>query len=64
MEENLQWLWLAFGCAWLIHIFYVFTISSREKKIRQQLDHLKSLLEERESKSGERGSRPERAGRP
>ena len=52
MEENLKWLWYAFGAAWIIHIFYIRTISSREKKIREQLDHLKSLLAEREGKSG------------
>jgi bacteriorhodopsin len=52
MEENLKWLWYAFGAAWIIHIFYLTTIASREKKIREQLDHLKSLLTERERKTG------------
>ena len=53
MEENLKWLWFAFGAAWIIHILYVVTISSREKRLREQLDHLKSLLTEREGKAGE-----------
>ena len=51
MEENLKWLWYAFGAAWAIHIFYVATISSRAKKLREQLDHLKALLAEREAKT-------------
>jgi bacteriorhodopsin len=52
MEENLKWLWWAFGSAWIIHILYLVTISAREKKLRQQLDHLRTLLKEHEGKAG------------
>ena len=49
MEENLEWLWYAFSAAWLLHIFYLGSLSVREKKLRQQLRNLKALLEESDS---------------
>lgn len=50
MEENLKWLWYAFTVAWLIHLIYVATLSARERKLRDELDALKALLEERQQK--------------
>ena len=48
MEENLKWLWYAFSAAWIFHILYLWSLSIREKRLRQQLADLKSLLEDRE----------------
>ena len=48
MEENLKWLWFAFGSAWIIHILYVFWIAGRTKELRSQIDHLKALLKDQE----------------
>ncbi len=52
MNENLQWIWYAFSVAWIIHLLYLVSISSREKKLREQMDYLKTLLQEHESKAG------------
>jgi len=52
MEENLKWLWWAFGAAWVIHILYVASIASRAKDLRGQLDNLKSLLKDQQEKAG------------
>lgn len=52
MEENLKWLWYAFGAAWVIHILYVASIASRAKDLRGQLDNLKSLLKDQQEKAG------------
>ena len=46
MEENLKWLWYAFSTAWILHVLYLGSLSVREKKLRQQLQNLKALLEE------------------
>ena len=51
MEENLRWLWYAFGAAWVIHTLYVYSIASRAKELRSQIDNLKSLLKEQELKA-------------
>ncbi len=50
MQENLEWLWYAFSAAWVLHILYLVSISAREKKLRQQISDLRSLLEEHDSK--------------
>jgi len=51
MEENLKWLWYAFGSAWIIHILYVYSIASRTKQLRSQIENLKTLLKEHEQKA-------------
>ena len=51
MQENLEWLWYAFSAAWVLHILYLVLISAREKKLRQQISDLRSLLEEHDSKA-------------
>lgn len=48
MEENLKWLWYAFGLAWVLHIAYLGLLSSRASGLRRQMDDLKALLRERE----------------
>ena len=54
MEENLKWLWMAFGVAWILHILYVYTLASRQKSLRNEVQQLRAQLEERESGSGDR----------
>ena len=45
MEENLKWLWYAFSVAWVIHVFYLVSLGRREKKLREELESLKSMVE-------------------
>jgi len=50
MEENLKWLWYAFSVAWALHLLYLASISRREKKLREEMEALKSMVEERQRK--------------
>lgn len=47
MEENLKWLWYAFSAAWIIHLLYVVSLARREKRLRDELQALKSMVEEK-----------------
>ena len=47
MEENLKWLWYAFSVAWIIHLAYVASLGRREKKLREEIEALKAMVEER-----------------
>ncbi|HYM13076.1 MAG TPA: CcmD family protein [Bryobacterales bacterium] len=49
MQENLKWLWYAFSIAWVIHLLYVVSLGRREKKLRSEIEALKSMVEERKS---------------
>ena len=48
MEQNFAFLFYGFSAAWLIVILYVISIAIREKKLRQELDRVKRMLDERE----------------
>ena len=48
MGDNLQWLFGAFARGWVIHMLYLLSISSRQKKVFKQLDDLQRLLPGRE----------------
>jgi len=50
MEENLKWLWYAFSAAWVLHLLYVISLGRREAKLREELETLKSLVEDRQKK--------------
>ena len=50
MEENLKWLWYAFSAAWVIHLLYLVSLGRRQKKLREELETLKSMVEERQRK--------------
>ena len=58
--KNLKWLWAAFSVAWALHIGYVLSLSSREKKLRGQLEDIRSMLREH-GESRERGAAPDGA---
>jgi CcmD family protein len=48
MEQNFAFLFYGFTAAWLIVILYVISIAVRENKLRQELDRVKRMLDERD----------------
>jgi len=46
--QNSAFLFVGFTVAWLIVIVYVITIALREKRLRQELDRVKRMMEENE----------------
>ena len=49
MEENLKWVWAAFSVAWALHLLYVYTLASRQKKLNDEMRDLRAQLEERDT---------------
>jgi CcmD family protein len=47
--QNYTFMFYGFTVAWLIVIVYVISIAVREKKLRQELDRVKRMVEEGES---------------
>jgi CcmD family protein len=47
--ENYNFMFLGFTVAWLIIIVYVISIALREKKLREEIDRVKRMVEEGES---------------
>ena len=47
--QNYNFMFYGFTVAWLIVIGYVISIAIREKKLRQELDRVKKMIEEGES---------------
>jgi CcmD family protein len=48
-SQNSLFLFIGFTVAWLIVIGYVISIALREKKLRQELDRVKRMVEESEN---------------
>ena len=46
--QNYTFLFLGFTVAWLIIIVYVISIALREKKLREELDRVKRMVEQGE----------------
>ncbi len=46
MEENLKWVWAAFSVAWALHLIYVYTLASRQKKLSDEVRDLRAQLDE------------------
>lgn len=46
--QNSTFLVIGFTAAWLIVIVYVISIARREKRLRQELDRVKRMVEENE----------------
>jgi CcmD family protein len=46
--QNFNFMFYGFTVAWLIVIVYVISIALREKKLRQELDRVKRMVEENE----------------
>jgi len=43
----LNYLFAAYAVIWIILAIYLFSIQSRERKLRDELNHLKQLLEQK-----------------
>ena len=48
--RNFTFMFYGFLAAWLILVVYVVSLVSRERKIKRELDNLKSMLADRERK--------------
>ena len=48
-SQNFTFMFYGFTVAWLIIIVYVISIAVREKKLREELDRVKRMVEEGES---------------
>ena len=46
--RNLLYMFYGFLAAWLIVIAYVITIAMREKHLKQELERVRRMIEERE----------------
>lgn len=46
--RNFTYMFYGFLAAWLIVIVYIISIAMRERKLRQELDRVKRLVEDRE----------------
>ena len=44
-STNFKYLFFGFTVAWLIVVIYVVTLISREKKIREEMNRLKQMVE-------------------
>ena len=52
MDKNFEYMFFGFLAAWMVVIVYVISIAVRERSLRQELDRVKRLVEERESEVG------------
>jgi len=50
MDSNFTFMFYGFLTAWLIVMLYVISIALRERKLRQELDRVKRMVEEGERK--------------
>ena len=50
MEENFKWLWYAFSLAWVLVVGYLFSLGRGESKLRDELESLKTMIEDRQKK--------------
>lgn len=48
---NYTFMFYGFLAAWLVVIVYVISIALRERRLRQELDRVKRMLEEREQET-------------
>jgi CcmD family protein len=46
MDQNFTFMFYGFLAAWLVVIIYVISIALRERKLRQELDRVKRMVEE------------------
>jgi hypothetical protein len=44
MEENLHWIFWAYGLGWALVFVYLFWISRREQDLRRRVSELRELL--------------------
>lgn len=48
MDSNYTFMFYGFTVAWLVVIIYVISIALRERRLRQELDRVKRMVEEGE----------------
>lgn len=46
MEENLRWVWYAFGIAWGLHSLYAISLAMRQKRLVRQIEDLHHLIKD------------------
>jgi CcmD family protein len=49
MDQNYTFMFYGFTAAWLVVIIYVISIALRERKLRDELDRVKRMVDDRES---------------
>jgi CcmD family protein len=54
MDSNFTFMFYGFLAAWLIVIIYVISIALRERKLRQELDRVKRMVDDREQEQKKR----------
>jgi CcmD family protein len=54
MDRNFEYMFFGFLAAWMVVIIYVISLAVRERSLRQELDRVKRLVEEREGEAGRR----------
>ena len=47
-DRNFKFMFYGFTVAWLIVIIYVISIALRERRLRQELDRVKRMVEDQE----------------
>jgi CcmD family protein len=50
MDRNFEYMFYGFTAAWLIVMVYVISIALRERRLREELDRVKRMFEESETK--------------
>jgi len=48
--RNFQYMFYGFSAAWVLIVIYAFSMLARERKIKAEIDRLKSMMEEKERK--------------
>jgi CcmD family protein len=48
--RNFQYMFYGFSAAWVLIVIYALTILARERRIKAEIDRLKSMLAEKERK--------------
>ncbi len=54
--RNFTYLFYGLLAAWAILCAYVISLAARERKIKRELDRLRTMLEDRERETGARGA--------
>lgn len=49
-NRNFLYMFYGFAAAWVVVVFYVLTLVSREKKLRDEMRRLQSMIESGERK--------------
>jgi CcmD family protein len=45
--RNFQYMFYGFSAAWVLIVIYALTLLARERKIKEEINRLKSMVEER-----------------